>query len=77
MKMYVSQNMKILEYLQKGNSITQLEALRLFGCLRLAGRILNLRERGHVISTQWEVDPKSRKRWARYHLVQSRRVKND
>lgn len=36
----------IADYLQKGYSITSLEALRLFGCMRLASRIHDLRERG-------------------------------
>lgn len=31
----MSQNEMILDYLQKGNSITQAEAAKLFGCFRL------------------------------------------
>lgn len=40
----------ILAYLEKGYSITQLEALKMFGCFRLASRIHDLRERGHNIN---------------------------
>lgn len=41
----------ILRYLKQGNTITQLEALDLFKCLRLASRVNDLRNRGHVIDT--------------------------
>ena len=39
----------ILEYLKDGHHLTALDALRLFGCLRLGGRIFELRERGYTI----------------------------
>ena len=39
-----SQNAKILEYLNNGNTLTALEALKMFGCMRLASRIIDLRE---------------------------------
>ena len=45
-----SQNKQILNYLIAGNSITQMDALRLFGCFRLSGRIWDLR-REHDITT--------------------------
>ena len=44
-----SQCNMIAAYLEKGFSITSLEALNLFGCLRLASRICDLRERGYNI----------------------------
>ncbi len=40
---------KIAAYLYKGLTLTSLEALRLFGCMRLASRIHDLRERGENI----------------------------
>ena len=40
---------KVLDYLQKFGSITQLDALREFGCMRLASRISDLRDRGYAI----------------------------
>ena len=47
-----SQNKNILKYLQGGNSLTPLEALKLFGCFRLGGRIYDLKKAGHPIKTQ-------------------------
>ncbi len=44
-----SQNLEILSWLKKGRSITALEALRLFGCMRLAARIHDLKESGNKI----------------------------
>jgi len=41
-----SQNTLILGHLARGRSLTPLQALRLFDCLRLGGRIHELRERG-------------------------------
>jgi hypothetical protein len=58
----------ILKALLAGESITPLEALERFGCLRLGGRIFDLRQRGHVIDTEWEKDGHG-KRWARYRIA--------
>lgn len=41
-----SQNHRISEWLTSGHTITAIEALTLFGCLRLASRICDLRKRG-------------------------------
>ena len=50
--MKTSQNDRILKYLQTHKrGITQLKALEKFGCLRLSGRIHDLREQGYTIST--------------------------
>ena len=43
-----SQKSRILAYLKKGNRITSLEALHLFGCLRLASRIADLRKDNEI-----------------------------
>ena len=40
----------IIAWLKKGYSITQLEALKMFGCFRLASRVHDLRERGYKIT---------------------------
>jgi len=40
----------IAAWLERGFSITSLEALNMFGCLRLASRIHDLRERGMKIN---------------------------
>lgn len=47
-----TQSEMILEYLQSGRTLTQLEALNRFGCARLASRIHELREDGHNIATR-------------------------
>lgn len=63
-----SQNEMILQHLQSGRSITPLEAVKRYNCLRLSGRIHNLREEGHPIQTDIVKDPESKKRFARYSL---------
>lgn len=40
---------KVLEYMRRYGSITQLEALRDIGCMRLASRTSDLRQQGHAI----------------------------
>ena len=62
-----SQNAKILSWLENGNKITSLEALRLFGCFRLASRVHDLRERGHNIMKEMIIQPNG-KRVAQYSL---------
>lgn len=46
------QNERILSYLQTGKRLTPLIALRRFGCLRLSGRIYELRALGHQIKSE-------------------------
>jgi len=47
-----SQNALILDWLKKGNTITPIQALNMFGCFRLGARIFNLRRLGHRINGQ-------------------------
>ena len=47
-----SQCAKIRVWLLGGNKLTSLEALNLFGCMRLASRIHDLRERGMEIKKE-------------------------
>ena len=42
---------RILEYMGKNGSITQIEAMQNLGCARLASRINDLRHMGHDIVT--------------------------
>lgn len=51
-KSSASQCAKIKAWLLGGNKITALEALSLFGCMRLASRICDLREQGLNIHTE-------------------------
>ena len=48
----MNQTEAILEYLQEGNPITPLEALREFGCMRLAARIADLKAKGYLIDSR-------------------------
>lgn len=64
----MTQKEAVLAHMKKGKSITPLDALRLFGCFRLAAVIYKLREDGHVINMvmvpQADGNP-----FARYRLV--------
>lgn len=61
-----SQNQQIKQHLEKGCSITQLEAYRRYGCLRLSGRIYDLNHSGMNIRS--EMVTIGNKRVARYSL---------
>lgn len=39
----------ILRYMDEHGTITSLEAMKLFGCMRLASRISDLRKQGYLI----------------------------
>ena len=49
-----TQNQRILEYINQFGSITQLEALRDLGVMRLASRISDLRKQGYGIISKRE-----------------------
>ena len=59
----------IIAWLKKGYSITQLEALKMFGCFRLASRVHDLRERGYNIKACRITTPTG-KRVCEYVLAQ-------
>ena len=61
-----SQNKKILSFLKSKKSITPIEALNLFGCFRLSGRIYDLRKEGHKIES--EIIEKNGKHFSKYSL---------
>jgi hypothetical protein len=68
----MSQKAAILNFLKSKRSLTPLEALRKFGCFRLAPRIKELRDDGHRIhTTMIEVGPDTRV--ASYLLLHSRK----
>lgn len=50
----MTQNQKILQHMRLHGSITPLEALRDYGCMRLAARIADLRRQGVVINAELE-----------------------
>src|SRR6185436_8943877 len=55
-----TQSQLILSHLQEGKSITPQDAQQLFGCMRLAARIADLRKLGHAILTETEDNGTSR-----------------
>lgn len=62
---------KILHYLQDTGSITPLDAMREFGCMRLGARIYDLKKRGYPISRVMESRPNrygQQVTYARYRL---------
>lgn len=63
----MSQNTDILRHLKtRARGLTQLEALRRFGCMRLAARIDELRL-NHHIGTQFIKNTHNNGKHARYH----------
>ena len=62
----MSQSLKILGHLKRGQSITQIQALNLYGCMRLAARIIELRE---IYPINTKIVYSKGKRFARYSLV--------
>lgn len=50
----MTQNERVLQYIKDYGSITQLDALREFGCMRLASRISDLKRQGYNITSSME-----------------------
>lgn len=63
-----SQNAKIKDHLERYGEITPFEALDLYGCMRLAARVADLRAAGLNIETDYET-AKSGARYAVYRLA--------
>lgn len=63
----MTQNENILNHLKKGNKITPLEALNLFGCFRLSARIHDLRDLGNDIKAMRIT--KGNKNFCQYSLI--------
>lgn len=66
-----SQNKQILAHLRQGKTITSLEALNLFHCLRLASRICDIKKRlnpNEAIDWEWIDTPQSKKHVKKYFL---------
>lgn len=65
---------KILDYIRLNGSITPLDALREFGCMRLASRINDLKKQGYNITSKIESN-KNRYgdivRYARYTIKEN------
>ena len=64
---FTSQKTMIRQHLLEGKSITQLDALKLYGCLRLSAIIFDLRDEGlDIVTERIQVSP--RKRCAKYYI---------
>lgn len=50
----VTQSQRILSYMEQFGGITQLEAMRDLGVMRLASRISDLRKQGYMIHAETE-----------------------
>lgn len=64
----MTQREMIKKYLEEGHRLTPLDALRMFGCFRLATRIFELKKSGMNIVTEIVEDKQTGKRYARYEL---------
>lgn len=70
----MTQTDRILRHLREHGSITPLEALREFGCMRLGARIYDLKRAGYDIESKIESHRNSygeRVSYARYTLKES------
>ena len=65
-----TQKAAILAHLIEHKKISQLQALRQFGCMRLADVVYKLRNDGHVIRTTWRKQGDAR--YAVYRLEVTR-----
>lgn len=63
----MSQDDAILNHLKSGKSITAIEALNLYSCFRLAARIDELKDQGHLIKA--EIVKENGKRYAKYQMA--------
>jgi len=52
-----SQESKILDYMLRGHRITGMEALDLFGSLRLPARIADIQKRGFTVQSEYITTP--------------------
>jgi hypothetical protein len=64
-----SQKEQILDYLKQGGSLTPMDALKMFGCLRLGARIADIKGMGYLVHTEMVHDRRTGKRYASYSLV--------
>jgi len=64
---YTQQKM-ILDYLKSGKTLSPLECLDKFGCMKLATRIGELKKQGVNIGSEWRQDFNTGKKWKDYWL---------
>jgi len=64
-----TQRRMILKHLKMGKTITQLEALKQYGCMRLSARIWDLKDLGVNIGKN--MVKRNGKRFAKYYLIEN------
>ena len=64
----MSQEKKILAYLESGKTLTPYEGLRIFGTMRLGARCFDLKKKGYNIKSKLIEDAFSGKHYAQYWL---------
>tara|TARA_R100001082_G_scaffold4772_4_gene3436 strand:+ start:4566 stop:4796 length:231 start_codon:yes stop_codon:yes gene_type:complete len=64
----MSQNSEIKKYLNHGNRLTSLDAFNLFGCMRLASRINDLKKEGMLIGSK-TITALNGKRYSEYYAL--------
>ena len=64
----MSQNKEIKAYLNQGYRLTSLEAFNLFGCMRLASRINDLKKQGMKIGSR-TITALNGKRYSQYYAI--------
>lgn len=70
----MTQNEMILKYIHDYGSITPLEALKEFGCMRLASRINDLKNQGYnIVSEKVSIKNRYGKKvsFAKYSIIES------
>lgn len=66
-----SQNKRIFAHMMDGKRITSLEALQLFGCMRLASRISDIRRDHPEVNIKVErIETATKKKVAQYYVLQ-------
>lgn len=66
-----SQNKRIFAHMMDGKRITSLEALQLFGCMRLASRISDIRRDHPEVNIKVErIETATKKKVAQYYVSQ-------
>ena len=66
-----SQNKRIFAYLMEGHRITSLEAMKLFGCMRLASRISDIRRDHPEVNIKVDrIETATKKKVAQYNVSQ-------
>ena len=67
-----SQEKQIRDYLLTGKSLTSLQALHLFGCLRLSARIYDLIKQGFLIDSK--IIEVNKKKVSQYKITENEKV---